>query len=65
LPSGDTLGGIAPEAIHFTKGVPANFPCWFYMSAKNGKFTWSNNQKPACAPAMKPGTAEGGPLLKN
>jgi branched-chain amino acid transport system substrate-binding protein len=65
LPAGDNLGGIAPQTINFTKGVPANFECWFYMSAKNGKSTWANGQKPACAPLMKPGTPEGGPLLKN
>lgn len=64
LPAGDNLGGLAAQAIHFTKGVPANFNCWYYMGTKNGKFVWSNDHKPICAPLMKPGTAEGGPVLK-
>ncbi len=64
LSAGDNLGGIAAQALHFTKGVPANLNCWYYMSTKNGKFVWSNGQMPICAPLMKPGTAEGGPVLK-
>lgn len=64
LPPGDDLGGLAPESIHFTKGVPANFSCWFYMSANGEKFIWSNRHQPGCAPLMQPGTPEGGPLLK-
>ena len=64
LPSGDNLGGIAAQPLHFTKGAPANFNCWYYMGTKSGKFVWSNNHKPICAPLMKPGTAEGGPVLK-
>jgi hypothetical protein len=34
------------------------------MGTKNGKFVWSNDYKPICAPLMKPGTDEGGPVLK-
>ncbi len=64
LPAGDNLGGLAAQPIHFTKGVPANFNCWYYMGTKSGKFVWSNNHKPICAPQMKPGTAEGGPVVK-
>ncbi len=64
LPAGDNLGGIAAQPLHFTKGVPANFNCWYYMGTKAGKFVWSNNHKPICAPLMKAGTAEGGPVLK-
>jgi branched-chain amino acid transport system substrate-binding protein len=65
LPAGDNLGGIAAQPIHFTKGAPANFNCWYYMGTKSGKFVWSNSHKPICAPLMKPGTAEGGPVIKN
>lgn len=65
LPAGDNLGGLAPQAIHFTKGVPANFSCWFYVSAESGKFVWSNDHHPICAPLMKPGSAEGSAPLKH
>ncbi len=64
LPAGDNLGGLAAQPIHFTKGVPANFNCWYYMGTKSGKFVWSNDDKPISAPLMKPGTAEGGPVVK-
>ncbi len=64
LPAGDNLGGIAPQAIHFTKGQYSNRSCWFYLSAKNGSFVWANNQKPLCAYLMKPGSTEGSTLLQ-
>src|SRR5262249_44332751 len=63
LPANDNLGGMAPQAIKFVKGVNANRSCWFYLSVKNGKFVWSNNQKPLCGYLIKAGSNEGSPLL--
>jgi branched-chain amino acid transport system substrate-binding protein len=64
LPAGDTLGGLTAQPMHFTKGVPANFSCAFFIGVKASQFIWSNNHKALCAPLMAPGHAEGGPLLK-
>lgn len=63
LPANDNLGGIAPQAIHFTKGVYSNRSCWYYLSVKDGKFVWSNNEKPLCGYLIKAGANEGSPLL--
>jgi len=63
LPAGDNLGGIAPQAISFTKGVYANRSCWYYISVKNGKFIWGANKKPLCGYLSKPGSNEGSPFL--
>jgi len=63
LPAGDNLGGIAPQAIHFTKGVYANRSCWFYISVKNSQFIWGANKKPLCGYLAKPGSNEGSPFL--
>ncbi len=63
LPAGDNLGGIAPQAIHFTKGVYSNRSCWDYISVKNQKFVWGANKKPLCGYLVKPGSNEGSPLL--
>ena len=63
LPAGDNLGGIAPQAIHFTKGVYANRSCWYYISVKNEKFVWGANKKPLCGYLVKPGSNEGSALL--
>jgi hypothetical protein len=64
LSSDDNPGGVTPKPIDFTKGLPADFPCWFSVSAKNGRITCSNREKEAHVPSMKPGTPERGPLLK-
>jgi branched-chain amino acid transport system substrate-binding protein len=64
LPAGDTLGGIAPQALHFTKGKFANFSCWDYISVTDGKFNWANGQKPLCGYLIKPGAPEGSPFLE-
>lgn len=64
LPANDNLGGMAPQAIKFVKGQYSNRSCWFYLSVKNGKFIWSNNQKPLCGYLIKAGSNEGSPLLK-
>jgi branched-chain amino acid transport system substrate-binding protein len=63
LPPGDNLGGIAPQAISFTKGVYANRSCWYYISVKNGKFIWGANKKPLCGYLSKPGSNEGSAFL--
>jgi hypothetical protein len=59
LPAGDNLGGISPQALKFVKGQYSNRSCWYYFSAKNGKFVWSNDKKPLCAYLIKPGSNEG------
>jgi branched-chain amino acid transport system substrate-binding protein len=64
LPPGDNLGGLTPQVIHFTKGQYPNFSCWDYISVKNGKFVWANNEKPLCGYLTEPGKAEGSPFLK-
>jgi branched-chain amino acid transport system substrate-binding protein len=55
LPSGETLGGLAPP-LHFVKGEPANNSCYFEMGIKNGKFVVLNHGKTICAPLVKAGT---------
>jgi branched-chain amino acid transport system substrate-binding protein len=59
LTPGDTLDGLAAEPIHFVRGQPANFSCWFQMSIENSKFVWSNGKKPVCAKKVKAGTEPG------
>lgn len=56
LPAGDTLGGLAPSALHYVKGQPANNSCFYEMGIQNSKFVWLNSHKPICAPLVKPGT---------
>ncbi len=63
LPANDNLGGMAPQAIKFVKGQYSNRSCWFFLSVKNGKFVWSNSQKPLCGYLIKAGANEGSPLL--
>ena len=55
LPSGETLGGLAPP-LHFVKGKPANNSCFFVMGIKNKKFVELNGGKTICAPLVKAGT---------
>ena len=56
LPQGDTLGGLAPSALHFVQGQPANNSCFDVMGIKNAKFVVLNGGKPVCAPLVKAGT---------
>jgi branched-chain amino acid transport system substrate-binding protein len=55
LPSGETLGGLAPP-LHFVKGKPANNSCFFVMGVKHKKFVELNGGKTICAPLVKAGT---------
>ena len=55
LPAGETLGGLSPSVIHFTRGQPANFNCFAEMGIKNGRFVQLNGGKPLCTPLQKPG----------
>ena len=55
LPSGETLGGLAPP-LHFVKGQPANNSCFFEMGVKNAKFVVLHGGTPICAPLVKAGT---------
>ncbi len=55
LPSGTTLGGLAPP-LHFVKGQPANNSCFFVMGIKNKQFVELNGGKTVCASLFKPGT---------
>ena len=56
LPQGDDLGGLAPSALHFVQGQPANNSCFDVMGIKNAKFVILNGGKPICAPLVKAGT---------
>ncbi len=55
LPSGETLGGLAPP-LHFVKGEPANNSCFFEMGIKDGKFVLLHGGTTICAPLVKAGT---------
>jgi branched-chain amino acid transport system substrate-binding protein len=55
LPSGETLGGLAPP-LHFVKGEPPNNSCYFEMGIKNGKFVVLHGGTTICAPLVKAGT---------
>ncbi len=55
LPSGETLGGLAPP-LHFVKGEPANNSCFFEMGIKDAKFVVLHGGTTICAPLVKAGT---------
>ena len=53
LPSGTTLGGLAPP-LHYVRGKPSSNPCHFWMGIKNGKWITLNGGKVNCSAKLVP-----------
>jgi branched-chain amino acid transport system substrate-binding protein len=47
----ETLGGLAPQPLTFTKGAGTEVKCWFMAEVKGGKLRALNGGKPQCQPA--------------
>ena len=48
--SGETLDGLAPEPITYTKGEPTHLTCFFQAKLQGTKLVAMNGGKPSCQP---------------
>ncbi len=48
--NGETLDGLAPQPITYTKGEPTHLMCFFQAKLKGAKLVAMNGGKPSCQP---------------
>ncbi len=48
--NGETLDGLAPQPITYTKGEPTHLMCFFQAKLQGTKLVAMNGGKPSCQP---------------